>query len=106
MAFWSALRRWGERAVAAGVLTIADIRNGAPAACTLLPGAISPSPINPPEKPTLVAPAERPDEVGELLDDFLIALFDLPGDAWSDIALALPDGLFDRIDRYLYTLLS
>jgi len=30
MAFWSALRRWAERAIAAGVLTIADIRIGAP----------------------------------------------------------------------------
>jgi len=30
------LRRWGERALAAGVLTIPDIRNGDPAACTLL----------------------------------------------------------------------
>jgi hypothetical protein len=27
--FWSALRRWGERAVAAGFLTIADIKGGA-----------------------------------------------------------------------------
>jgi hypothetical protein len=27
--FWSALRRWGERAVAAGIVTIADLRNGA-----------------------------------------------------------------------------
>jgi hypothetical protein len=33
--FWSALRRWGERAVADGSLTIADVRNGARAACTL-----------------------------------------------------------------------
>jgi hypothetical protein len=44
MMFWSALRRWGERAVAVGILTIADIRNGDPAACTVLPGAISPAP--------------------------------------------------------------
>lgn len=35
-AFWTALRQWGERAVAAGILTIGDIRNGDPAACTLL----------------------------------------------------------------------
>jgi hypothetical protein len=37
--FWSALRRWGERAVAAGFLTIDAIKdvikNGDPAACTL-----------------------------------------------------------------------
>jgi hypothetical protein len=26
-AFWTALRRWGERAMAAGILTVADIRN-------------------------------------------------------------------------------
>jgi hypothetical protein len=38
MAFWSALRRWGERAVAAGVLSLDQIRNGAAEACTLLPG--------------------------------------------------------------------
>jgi hypothetical protein len=35
-AFWTALRRWGERAIAAGILTIGDIRNGNPEACTLL----------------------------------------------------------------------
>ncbi len=34
--FWSALRLWGERALAVGVLTIEDIRNGDPTACTLL----------------------------------------------------------------------
>jgi hypothetical protein len=33
--FWSVLRRWGERAIAAGSLTIADVKNGAEAACTL-----------------------------------------------------------------------
>jgi hypothetical protein len=32
--FWSALRRWGERAVAAGTLTITDVKNGVVAACT------------------------------------------------------------------------
>ena len=34
-AFWSALRRWGKRAIAAGTLTVTDLRNGATAACTL-----------------------------------------------------------------------
>jgi hypothetical protein len=43
--FWSALRRWGERAVAAGILTVADIRNGDATACTLLPRATSAVPI-------------------------------------------------------------
>jgi hypothetical protein len=44
-AFWSALRRWGERAVAAGILTINDIKKADPAACTLLPGRGSPAPV-------------------------------------------------------------
>jgi hypothetical protein len=62
---------------------------------------------NPPaEKPDPAAPAESPGETAELLDDFLIALLDLPGDAWSDIAVALSDELYDRIDRYLEALLS
>jgi len=39
------LRRWGERAIAAGVLTIPDIRNGDPAACTLLSGADLPEEV-------------------------------------------------------------
>ena len=43
--FWTALRQWGERAVAAGILTIGDIRNGDPAACTLLRGGGSSVPI-------------------------------------------------------------
>ncbi len=43
--FWSTLRRWGARAVAAGILTIADIRNGDPAACTLPGAPVSPPPV-------------------------------------------------------------
>jgi hypothetical protein len=50
MMFWSALRRWGEQAVASGVLTITDIKNGTAAACTLPPRGISPSPA--PQTPT------------------------------------------------------
>jgi hypothetical protein len=64
--FWSALRRWGERAVAAGILTVTDIRNGDAAACTLL-GA----PISPP--PQLSSPTEArkdlSDDFGRLLDE-------------------------------------
>jgi hypothetical protein len=45
--FWSALRYWGESAIAAGVLTISDIRDGDPAACTLLRAAVSPPPVSP-----------------------------------------------------------
>jgi hypothetical protein len=61
--FWSTLRRWGARAVAAGILTIADIRNGDPAACTLPGAPVSPPPV----------PAEeqefKSDDFGRLLDE-------------------------------------
>jgi hypothetical protein len=63
--FWSALRRWGEQAVASGILTIADIKNGAAEACTVLPGAIPPAPVpGEPQKPASasVGPAPRPGE--------------------------------------------
>lgn len=46
LAFWSALRRWGERAVASGVLTVARIRNAAPEACTLLSAVASPEGVS------------------------------------------------------------
>ena len=36
--FWSALRRFGEQALANGVLTMTDIRTAVPAACTLRQG--------------------------------------------------------------------
>ena len=38
MAFWSALRRCAERAIADGILTIADIRNSAPRSVHASPG--------------------------------------------------------------------
>jgi hypothetical protein len=61
--FWSTLRRWGARAVAAGILTIADIRNGDPAACTL-PGA----PVSLP--PAAEEEQEfKSDDFGRLLDE-------------------------------------
>ena len=47
------------------------------------------------------APGESPDETAQLLDDLLMALLDLPSDGWIDLVEALPDELFDRIDRYL-----
>jgi hypothetical protein len=59
IAFWSALRGWAERAVAAGFLTIDHIRSGDPAACTLLSGASSPAPVHEPQKSALVVPAEQ-----------------------------------------------
>jgi len=105
-AFWSALRRWGERAVASGILTVADVRDSAAVACTLLSRGISATAISPAQKAAPVPPAAGPDGANELLDDFLIALLDSPGDTWPDLAAALPDELFDRIDRYLEARLS
>jgi hypothetical protein len=36
----------------------------------------------------------------------LVALLDLPGDAWPDLAAALPDEVFERIDKSLEARLS
>jgi len=60
-AFWSALRRWSERAVAAGALTIDQIRNADLTACTLRLGAISPTLVGrTSEQPSVaVPPPER-----------------------------------------------
>jgi hypothetical protein len=56
--FWSALRRWGERAVAAGILTIDDIKNSNPRACTLLLAARSPGAVGEAHgrRPAAIAP--------------------------------------------------
>jgi hypothetical protein len=102
-AFWTALRRWGERAVSTGILAIADIRDrvgeGDGPACTLLPGAVSPAPI--PEHPeyrnSASVAADDADEVVGLLDELLCALIELPG----DIMTAIPEPLSDRLDRYI-----
>ena len=61
-AFHTAARRWAERAIAAGMLTIAELRNGDPAACTLLSGRLCGAEIwrHPPAAP---APAANPGKV-------------------------------------------
>jgi hypothetical protein len=87
-------------ATAAGTLTLDSLRNGAAATRALLPGAVSPTSVSVPQKSTPVAPAERSDEAADLLDDFLLAILDLPGDTWADLAAALPDEVLDRIDRW------
>jgi hypothetical protein len=97
--FDAAGRRWVAEAIAGGILTIDALRNGAAATRALLRGAISPA--SEAEEPAHIAPAKPLDEAAELLKDFLIALIGLPGDAWPDIAIALPDEVYDRIDRYL-----
>jgi len=66
MAFWSAARRWAEAAVASGLMSVDDIRNGATKACTLLLEAGSLAPIPSPQQSAAVAPGERSDEANEL----------------------------------------
>ena len=100
-AFWSALRRWAEKAVAVGALTVDHLRGGDPAACTLLPTSNSPAPISELQKAAAGELAELSGEIGQLLDDLLLTLLDLPGDGWPDLAAALPEELFRRVDRYM-----
>ena len=57
VSFWSALRRWAARAVAAGALTVDQIRSGDPAACTLVASGSSPALVSEPRKRAPVAPA-------------------------------------------------
>ena len=66
-AFWTALRRWGERAVAAGVLSLDQIREGAPEACMLLSDgdSLAPAPRHPSGQSAPVAPPERSDKAAE-----------------------------------------
>jgi hypothetical protein len=66
MAFWSALRCWGERAVAAGMLSLDQIRNADPAACTLVSGGEAPGVDYEPEKLGAVTPAECPGQTEEI----------------------------------------
>ena len=68
-AFDAAGRRWVAEAIAAGMLTVSALRNGAATTRALLPGAISPA-VHEPQKPAPVAPAEQRGEAAELLDEF------------------------------------
>ena len=112
--FWSALRRWAERAVAAGALTVDQIRNAA-RACTLASrgvlGGYSPHAAVEDGKPTPASVA-RPETAGaeQLLKEFLVALLEEPspfdeadeGDTlWSVIAAELPDELYERLTCWL-----
>jgi hypothetical protein len=101
-AFDAAGRRFAAEALACGLLTLDQIRDGPAATRALLPGGISP----PAESPTPVASPESLSEAGELLADLVFAMINAPGwsdptdTLWSDVVAALPDGLFDRIDAY------
>ena len=100
--FWTACRKWAERAVSLRLLSVADL-HADPAACTLLTRAISPAPV-PDAEPGPPVQVTSPEEAADLLDELLITLLDLSGDewdAWMDVAAALPDELYDRIDQYI-----
>jgi hypothetical protein len=56
--------------MAAGMLTVDALRNGATGTRALLLGAISPAPVHEPQRPAPVAPAEQRGEAAELLDEF------------------------------------
>jgi hypothetical protein len=62
--FWGAARKWAERAVTVGILTVADIKNGAPAACTLRPSGMSPLAVFASPQ-TCFAPVALPERSGE-----------------------------------------
>jgi hypothetical protein len=48
-----------------------------------------------------VEPSERPDDAAGLLDDLMIALLDLPGEEWFDLADRLPGALVERVCDYI-----
>ena len=74
MAFWSALRRWGEAALTAGTLTIDAIRNADPGACTLPHRAKSPPPVPEAGLPSSAAPEAMARVVVDLPKDLIKAL--------------------------------
>jgi hypothetical protein len=93
-------------AIARRALTVAALRNGAAVTRALLARASRPAAISEPPDSAPAASTDGAEDVAELLGDLLVALVELPGDGWPDLAATLPDELFDRLDRYLETLLS
>lgn len=96
--FHSACRRWAERAVASGVLTIPELWSGDPAACTLLSGGISGAEVSQPRSPATVAATASADKrlfdlLGNILDELSAAeLAALPEPVWRLIEyIAGPD---------------
>ena len=103
-AFHTAARRWAERAVASGTLTIAELRNGDPAACTLLPGGISADRVSEPRSPAPDAATASADErlfdlLGNILDELSPAeLAALPEPVWAFIDhIAGPEADIDGV---------
>ena len=93
--FWSALRRWGERAVAAGMLSLDQIRNASAEACTLLPGG---------DAPARIARASETRPCGDSGALWRVrgaarraAGCYLPGNGWFEVTDRLPGELVERL---------
>ena len=70
--FDAAGRRWVAEAIAASVLTVAALRDGAIPTRALLAGGVSPASLSVPQKPAPAAPAERPEEAARSPTSFSI----------------------------------
>lgn len=90
--FWSALRRWGERAIAAGTLTIAEVKNGAVGACTLPQCSDPPSPlpdIGRSHNASADAPLRFLVEVERSTVSWLVKLRFIRPEQWNDLTAIL-----------------
>jgi hypothetical protein len=83
------VRRWTLGELAAGRLTLANIRNGLPATRTLATDAASSSPV-----PEGEAAAALLDELRDLVDDIFVELS-------SEEAVKLPDPVWTLLDRII-----
>jgi hypothetical protein len=88
--------------VAAGALTVDQIRNGSAEACTLLSEAVLPGSDVEAGKPAPPAPMEHLDDAAELLLDMATSLLlGGAGEKWNALAELLDDELFDRLDAWV-----
>jgi hypothetical protein len=89
------------------VLSVDQIRNGFPAACTPLPSGISRASLSEDREAALAPPEDSPDpsagsaqaEAAALLDEVLIALLHLPAEGWFTVIDMLPAELVERLER-------
>ena len=86
----SGASRWAERAIAAGMLTIVELWDGDPAACTLLSDGVSADRVSEPRSPASDA-AAADERLFDLLGDILDAL------SLEELAV-LPDPVWALID--------
>src|SRR6266568_2263693 len=71
ISFHTSARRWAERAIAIGILTIADLQDGDPAACTLFSGGFSPRQVPDTAKHIFAAPRRSEVISGLALDEMM-----------------------------------